>query len=144
VKMFDARVATSVASRSFVMLLLALLGGITLILAGVGLYGVVSQSVGAQRHELGIRVALGASSARVLALVARRGAIVFAAGSIAGLAGAAAMGYLIRSQLYETKPADPLTLALSVGLLALVAVIAHFVPVRRALRADPRETLKAD
>lgn len=140
----DDIVSTSIATRSFLMLLLAGLGGITLVLAGVGLYGVVSQAVAVRRRELGIRVALGASRSTVLALIARRGVIVFVAGSIAGLAGAAAAGFAIESQLYETKPLDPLTMISAVGVLALVAVAAHFGPVRRALKADPRETLRAD
>ena len=80
----------------------------------------------------------------VLALIARRGAAVFLAGSIAGLAAAVGAGTLIQSQLYETRPVDPMTIAAALALLAIVAVAAHFAPVRRALRADPRDTLKAD
>lgn len=140
----DDIVSSSIGTRSFLMVLLAGLGGITLVLAGVGLYGVVSQSVAVRRRELGIRVALGASRSTVLTLIARRGVIVFLGGAIAGLAGAAAAGYAIQSQLYETKPLDPATMIGAVGILALVAVAAHFAPVRRALRADPRETLRAD
>jgi ABC-type antimicrobial peptide transport system permease subunit len=114
------------------------------VLAGVGLYGVVSQAVAVRRRELGIRVALGASRSTLLALIARRGFVVFACGAIAGVAAASAAGYAIQSQLFETKPVDPVTLTSAVGLLALVAIAAHFAPVRRALRADPRDTLRAD
>lgn len=140
----DDVVASSIATRSFLMVLLAALGGITLVLAGVGLYGVVSQGVAVRRRELGIRVALGASRSSVLTLIARRGVIVFIGGAVVGLAGAAGAGYAIQSQLYETRPLDPVTMISAVGALALVAVAAHFVPIRRALRTDPRETLRAD
>jgi predicted permease len=144
VERLDSLASGSIATRSFLMLLLGVLGSITLVLAGVGLYGVVSQSVAARQRELGIRVALGATSAQVVTLVARRGAGVFAAGAGVGLAGAVAAGYFIQSQLYETRPADPVTLATSVGLLAVVAVLAHLAPVRRALRANPTATLRGD
>jgi putative ABC transport system permease protein len=144
VRPLDTLVSDSIATRTFLMLLLNGLGGLTLVLAGVGLYGVVSQSVAARRRELGIRVALGASRSSVMALVARRGATVFLTGSIAGLAAAVGAGTLIQSQLYETRPLDPVTIAGAIGLLAVVAVAAHFAPLRRALRTDPRETLRAD
>ncbi|TAK14854.1 MAG: FtsX-like permease family protein, partial [Acidobacteria bacterium] len=144
VQPFDALVSTSIATRSFLMLLLAGLGGVTLVLAGVGLYGVVSQSVGARRRELGIRVALGADRASVTALVAREGFRVFAAGAVLGVTGAAFAGQLIKSQLFEVRPFDPLTLLGALCALSAVAVIAHVGPIRRALRADPRETLKSD
>jgi putative ABC transport system permease protein len=141
---FEALVSSSIATRSFLMVLLAGLGAITLILAGIGLYGVVSQSVAVRRRELGIRVALGASRGSVLALMARRGVAVFAAGALAGLAAAAGAGYLIKSQLFETRPMDPLTFAASAGALALVTAVAHLAPLRRALRTNPTETLRGD
>jgi putative ABC transport system permease protein len=137
-------VSTSIATRSFLMLLLSGLGAITLVLAGVGLYGVVSQAVSIRKRELGIRVALGATRSTVLGLIARRGIVVFVGGAIAGLAGAAGAGYAIQSELYEIRPLDPITMLGAVGILAVVAVAAHLAPVRRALKADPRETLRAD
>ena len=144
VAMFDARVSSSIAARSFLMLLLAGLGAVTLVLAGIGLYGVVSESVATRRRELGIRLALGASRSNVLGLLARRGLRVFAGGAIAGLFGAAGAGYLIESQLFETRPVDPLTLGISVCILGVVTAIAHLLPLRKALKTNPTETLRAD
>lgn len=144
VAMLEQRLDTSVATRSFLMLLLGALAGITLLLAGVGLYGVVSQTVAARRRELGIRVALGASHASVLTLLARRGVTMFAGGSTVGLMGGVAAGYAIQSQLYEVKPVDPVTLAIAISVLACVVAIAHIGPLRRALRAQPTEVLRPD
>jgi predicted permease len=144
VERLDALVSSSIATRSFLLLLLAALGGITLVLAGVGLYGVVSQAIAGRRRELGIRVALGASRSSVMSLVARRGGLVCLGGILLGLALTGRAGQLIKSLLFETAPFDPATIAGAVFVLLLVALLAHLAPVRRALSADPRETLRAD
>ena len=144
VAMLSQRLDKSVATRSFLMILLGALASITLLLAGVGLYGVVSQTVAARRRELGIRVALGASSAGVVALLAQRGLAIFGAGAVVGLVGSAAVGYAIQSQLYEVKPVDLVTLGTSVAVLACVTVVAHFGPLRRALETEPTEVLRPD
>jgi putative ABC transport system permease protein len=140
----DDSVRTSIASRRFLMLLLGGFAATALLLAAVGLYGVVSQGVASRRREFGIRLALGASSRDVFALVLRRGLQLVGVGVVTGLVASAWLGRLLSSQLYETAPHDPITLAGAVAVLGLVAFAAHIVPARRAIRVDPSITLRND
>ena len=140
----DDSVRTSIASRRFLMWLLAGFAATALLLAAVGLYGVVSQGVASRRREFGIRLALGASSRDVLGLVLGRGLQLVGVGVVTGLVASAWVGRLLSSQLYETAPHDPITLAGAVAVLGLVAFAAHVVPARRAIRVDPSITLRND
>lgn len=140
----DDSVRTSIASRRFLMLLLGGFAATALLLAAVGLYGVVSQGVASRRREFGIRLALGASSRDVFALVLRRGLQLVAIGVVTGLVASVWLGRLLSSQLYETAPHDPITLAGAVAVLGLAAIAAHVVPARRAIRVDPSITLRND
>jgi putative ABC transport system permease protein len=140
----DDSLRTSIASRRFLMALLSGFAATALLLAAVGLYGVVSQGVASRRREFGIRLALGASSRDVFALVLKRGLQLVGIGVVTGLVASAWLGRLLGSQLYETAPHDPITLAGAIAVLGIVAVAAHVVPARRAIRVDPSITLRND
>jgi putative ABC transport system permease protein len=136
------RMSRSVASRTFLMFLLGLFAVTTLTIAAIGLYGVVAQAVAARQREFGIRVALGAGKTDISWLVMRRGLACVIPGVVAGLAATALLGTALRSQLYDTRPANPGTLAMAVVVLLVVALLAHAVPLLRATRLDPVAMLK--
>ena len=138
----EDRIGKSVAARRFLMLLLGLLAGATMVIASIGLYGVVSQSVSARRREFGIRIALGANRRRILSLAVRRGLLFVVGGLAVGLAGTLLLGRLLTSQLYETTTADPVALSGAAAVLLAAAVLAHAGPIHRALRVDPAKTLR--
>ena len=142
VKTMDRRVAESLANRRFAAWLLAAFSSIALLLAAVGLYGVMAQSVLQRSREIGVRMALGAQSGDVLRMILRQGAILAAAGLIAGTAAALGLTSLMKSLLFGIKPADPLTFGGVAGLLLVVALTAAYLPARRATRLDPVTTLR--
>jgi len=127
----------------FVMTLLTAFAGLALVLASVGLYGVVAYSVRQRTHEIGVRVALGAEAADVVGLVLRQGLGLALVGMVLGVAGAAAATRLLRSQLYQVGPGDLITFVVVGGVLAIVAVVAAYLPARAALRVDPVAALRA-
>ncbi|PYR43974.1 MAG: hypothetical protein DMF93_01580, partial [Acidobacteria bacterium] len=133
----DDIVARSHGSTRFLASLLAIFSGVALALAASGIYGVMSYSVTERTHEIGIRLALGASSGRVLREVVGRGLALTAIALMIGLAGAAGLGRLARGVLFGVTPGDPATLAGAAGLLALVSLAACYIPARRAARVDP-------
>jgi len=135
-------VGTSVAPRRFNMMLLGIFAGVALVLAAVGLYGVMSYSVSWRTHEIGVRMALGAKRADVLHLVVRQGMTMTLIGLAIGLAGAIALSRLMTSMLFGVSTTDPLTFTgVSVVLLA-VALLACLIPARRATRVDPIVALR--
>jgi len=120
---------------------IAILG---IFLAGVGLYGLVSYSVSRRTHEIGIRVAMGAGPADVLALVFRDTVLRLAIGAVIGLAVALAAAEVLRSALYGVSPTDPIGLAAAVVVVAAVGLLAVYAPARRALRVDPMTALREE
>jgi predicted lysophospholipase L1 biosynthesis ABC-type transport system permease subunit len=126
------------------MLLLATLAGIALVLSAIGVYGVVSSTVVQRRHEIGVRVALGASRARVLRLVVADAMVPCLAGVAAGLAGSYLATRYIAFMLYGVTPADPATFAWAVLMLLSVAVLACYIPARRAVHMDAMAALRCD
>lgn len=122
-----------------------LLGGfasLALVLAFVGLYGVVSSNVTQRSHEMGIRVALGASRGDNVRLVLRQGAVLAAEGILLGLLGSIAVSRLLTNLVPSVQPGDPLTLAAVSLLLLGVAIVASLLPARRALGIDPNTALR--
>jgi putative ABC transport system permease protein len=142
VKTMDQRVAASLANRRFAAWLLAAFSFIALLLAAVGLYGVMAQSVLQRSREIGVRMALGAQSGDVLGMILRQGATLIAGGLIAGTLAALALTSLMKSLLFGISPADPLTFAGVAALLVVVALAATYVPARRATLVDPVNTLR--
>jgi putative ABC transport system permease protein len=144
VQSMDEVVAGATASPRFYLLLLASFAAVALALAAVGIYGVMSYSVAQRRNEIGIRMALGARSADVLRLVMREAVGVLAIGGGVGLAVALLLTRLMAALLYGVGAADPVTFTLVAALLTLVALLATYVPARRAIRADPLKALRAE
>jgi putative ABC transport system permease protein len=142
VKTMDGRVAASLANRRFAAWLLAAFSFIAMLLAAVGLYGVMAQSVQQRSREIGVRMALGAQSRDVLRMILRQGAILIAGGLVAGTAAALVLTSLMKSLLFAVSPADPLTFILVAALLLAVAMAATWLPARRATRLDPVNTLR--
>ena len=127
----------SVATRRFQMTLAAAFAGTALLLAALGIYGVVSYSVARRTNEMGIRMALGAESLHLYSMVLRQGMAPVALGLVAGVAGSLAAGRVLASLLYEISARDPLTIAAVAILLTLVALAACTLPARRATHVDP-------
>jgi putative ABC transport system permease protein len=138
----DGVVAEANAQPRFEMMLLSIFAAVALLLAAVGIYGVISYSASRRTHEIGVRMSLGATRADVLLLVARQGVWLAVAGSAAGLAGALLLSRLMAGLLYGVKPTDPLTFAAVAGGLGVVAMMACYIPARRAMRIDPMAALR--
>jgi putative ABC transport system permease protein len=135
-------ISEAAAPRRFQMLLVLLFAASALLLASLGIYGVVSYTVAQRTNEIGIRVALGAQTAAVYRMVLRQGLTPVALGLVAGMAGALAIGRLLTSLLFEVSPADPLTIGAVIIALAAVAAFACTVPALRATRVDPMSALR--
>jgi putative ABC transport system permease protein len=140
----DQILADSLSRQRFSIQLMAVFAALAGLLAAIGIYGVLAYLVDQRGREFGIRIALGARSVDVLALVLRQGLVPVAAGLIAGIAGALGLTRLLKSQLYEVSATDPLIFgAVSVGLIA-VSLAAMYVPARRATQVDPLEALRQE
>jgi predicted permease len=137
-------VATSVAPRRFQMTLVLLFAAAALLLASLGIYGVISYSVGQRAPEMGIRIALGAAPGRIRRMVLWQGLAPVAAGLAAGIAASLALGRLLASLLFGVAAGDPLTVAGVVMLLTVVAAAATYVPAHRATRVDPARALRQE
>ena len=144
VRTMDTLVAADLARPRFTLLLLAGFAAMALLLAGVGLYGVVAGAVAQRTREIGVRVALGAQYVDVVRLVMRRGATLVGLGLAIGVASTLALGRFVSSLLYEITPRDPLTLFGAAMFLAVVALVAAFIPARRAARLDPMVALRTE
>jgi putative ABC transport system permease protein len=139
---FTRIVSSSLRARRFNLLLVGCFAGAALLLAGVGLYGVMAHSVVRRTGEIGVRITLGATRANILRLVLGQGARVTAIGVLIGIAGSLALTRAIRSLLFGLSPADPLTFAAVAFILITVALWACYVPARRASRVDPNVALR--
>ncbi len=144
VHLLDYYYRHSMARTSFTLLMLAIAGGMALLLGVVGLYGVIAYSVSQRAREIGIRMALGAQQQDLTRMFVRHGLLLVSVGVACGLAGAGVAMSLMKSLLFHVKPSDPMTyLAVSAGLIA-TAVLASYIPSRRAANVDPSEALRAE
>jgi predicted permease len=132
----------SLAGQRFATLLMLVFAALGTLLAAVGLYGVLTYAVSQRSQEIGIRMALGAQHRHVLRMVLRQGMAVVAVGIAAGSVGGLALGRLMRSQLFNVSPADPATFVIIAVLLSAVALLACWLPARRATKVDPMEALR--
>ncbi|PYV24489.1 MAG: ABC transporter permease [Acidobacteria bacterium] len=142
IRTMDQVVAQAAAGHRFPMVLLGLFAALAMALAGVGIYGVTSYSVGRRAHEIGIRVALGARRAHVLRLVLSGSMRWVLAGLALGIAGSLGLTRLLRDLLYGVRPTDPLVLGAVSLLLSSVALVACYIPARRATKVDPMVALR--
>ena len=142
VQTLDSVIAGSLAARSVTMMLLGGFAALALVLACVGIYGVISFVVGQRTHEIGLRMALGAQRRDVVQLVLVEGAKPALAGIAAGVAAAFGLTRLMANELFGVTPQDPLTYATVAILLAAVALLACYLPARRAVRVDPMVALR--
>jgi predicted permease len=144
VQTLDQMVSGSLGRQRFYSTLIAIFAGVALVLAAVGLYGVIAYAVSQRTHELGVRVALGATGDRITRMVIGEGLALTAAGIVLGLIGAFTMGRLVSSLLFGVTPRDPLTLATVVATLAAIATLASWLPARRAARVDPLIAMRGE
>ena len=142
VRTMQQRVHESLARRRFSMLLLAVFAAVALALATIGIYGVMAYLVNQGTREIGIRVALGATRRNIVSLVVRQGMALALSGVAVGLAGAFLLTRLIRSLLFGVEATDPVTFVGIALLLGLVALLASYIPARRAARVDPLVALR--
>lgn len=146
---FDAQpmtgvVRASLARLSFTMMIIGVAAAVTLLLGAIGLYGVIAYIVSLRTRELGVRIALGATPRAVAGMVTRQGLTLTGAGIAAGLVLFALVARFIRSLLYGVAPSDPVTLAGVAVVLVGVAMLASWIPARRAARVDPMEALRGE
>ena len=137
IRSLEAQVEATQGQSRFLAVLLGIFAGVALLLAGVGIYGVTSYGVAQRTHEIGIRLALGASGDRVLREVVGRGIRLTLIAAAIGLVGAVAMGRLASAVLFGVTPIDPAALAGAAIVLAVVSIVACYIPARRASRVDP-------
>ena len=138
----EKTVADSISNKRFTMTLLGVFALLALLLASIGIYGVLSYMVGQRTKEIGVRLALGAQKFDVLRMVLKDGARMTLAGILIGLVGALALTRLMGTMLYGVRPTDPLTFISVAALLAAIAMLACYVPARRAMKVDPMEALR--
>jgi len=137
-------VSASVSTRRITLLLLGLFSGLALVLAAIGIYGVIAYSVSQRTREIGVRMALGAGRGSVIGMVVRQGLGLAVMGVVAGTVGAALLTKLMASLLYSTSPTDAFTFAGVSAVFLLVAGMACFVPARQVTAIDPLTALRQD
>ena len=144
VRSMDELISRSVGQRRLSMMLLSLFSGIALVLASVGIYGLMSYSVAQRSRELGVRIALGAERLDVLRLVLRQGMSLALTGIVIGVGAAFGLSRVIESQLYGVRATDPTTFIAVAVLLGLTALTANLIPAWRATRVDPAVVLREE
>jgi putative ABC transport system permease protein len=137
-------VSNSASPSRLSAILLGVFAGLALLIAAIGVYGVLSYSVNRRAREIGLRMALGALRGNVLQLIIREGMTVALAGTAAGLAGALAVRRALSSLLFGVQPHDPVTFVLGAGILTAIAFVACLVPASRAARIDPVIALREE
>jgi putative ABC transport system permease protein len=138
----DEMVAKYLEQRRFALELLGIFAGVALLLASIGIYGVMAYTFSRRTNEIGIRMAMGAQRGDILRIAVGEGAMIVVFGVTAGLMGSLILTRFLQTMLFDVKPNDPITFAAISGLLAAVTLAACFVPARRATRVDPLVALR--
>jgi ABC-type antimicrobial peptide transport system permease subunit len=144
VRTLDEVVATSVAAPRALAVLLLGFGGLAVIIGAVGVYSLIAYIVSWRTREIGLRLALGAQRWQIVLAVVRQSLFLAGGGSVAGLASSLALSRLLRSFLFEVSALDPVTFSLVPLLIVIVALLAAWIPARRAAAVDPMQALRAD
>jgi ABC-type antimicrobial peptide transport system permease subunit len=142
VKTLELQTRDSLVKERLIATLSTLFGSLAVLLACIGLYGTIAYGVIRRTREIGVRMALGAERARILRMVLRESMILAALGIVIGIPAALAASRLVAGMLYGLKPTDPLTTASATAVLAAVALLAGYLPARRASRVDPMVALR--
>jgi predicted permease len=142
VRTMDFVLASYLAERRFALNLIAVFAMVALLLASIGIYGVMAYTFSRRTNEIGIRIAMGAQRTDILRIAFAEGALLVVFGVMAGLLGSLALTRFLRSMLFDVKPSDPATFAAIAALLAAVTLFACFIPARRATRVDPLIALR--
>jgi ABC-type antimicrobial peptide transport system permease subunit len=144
VQTLDSVIAASLAARRITMILLGVFAPVALLLAAVGIYGVISFVVGERTHEIGVRMALGAQYSDVMSLVLGEGLRMAVVGVVAGIGAASGLTRLMANQLFGVRAQDPLTFGVIAMGLLIIALVACYLPARRAMRVDPMAALRCE
>jgi putative ABC transport system permease protein len=144
IRPFDVYVSAARAAQRFSSLLALTFGLVALLLATVGVYGVIAYATTRRRHEFGVRLALGARPRDVTSAIVREGVRLAALGTAAGVIVAAGAARLLATQLYGVSPHDPLSYAATVAAIGIAAIVASWLPARRAMTLTPLAALRAD
>jgi ABC-type antimicrobial peptide transport system permease subunit len=140
----EQRMSDGLSQRRFNMLLFGIFAGLALLLASIGIYGVLAYTVTQRMREIGIRIALGASARNVAGLVLRQGLLLAVAGVVIGGGAAFALTRWMESLIFGVSPTDPVTFSAVSTLLIAIALAASYVPARRAVKLDPMRSLRID
>jgi putative ABC transport system permease protein len=140
----EQRIAGAVGPERFYATVLGIFAGVALVIAAIGLYGVMAYTVGQRTHELGVRVALGATGQRITRMVISEGLAITAIGAVIGMVAAFGASRYLASLLYNVRPSDPTIMVLVAVTLAVVAALASYLPARRAARVDPLVAMRGD
>jgi ABC-type antimicrobial peptide transport system permease subunit len=144
VRSMEEIAGASMARTSFTLVMLAIAGGMALLLGVVGIYGVIAYAVSQRRREIGIRLALGAQPGSLRGMFVRHALVLAMIGATIGLGAAVGLTRLMASLLYDVSPLDPVTYVAVAVVLMGAAVVASYLPARRAARVDPVEALRAE
>ena len=144
VDMIEGLISNTLAEERYRALLIGIFAAAAVLLASVGLYGVVSQAVSRRTHEMGIRIALGAGHGSIVGMVLGQGIVTIVAGIGLGVAGATLATRLLATALFGVKPLDVATYAAAAALVSAVALLASYIPARRATRIDPMVALRRE
>jgi putative ABC transport system permease protein len=144
VRSMEERIAELNGKPRLNSVLAVIFSGIALILAAVGIYGVISYSTAQRSQEIGVRMALGASAGGIVGWIMRQALLLAGTGVILGLAGHFVLSRVLGSLLYGISPNDASTLAISIAVLSLICILASYIPARRAVKGDPMDALRAE